>query len=37
MGASFLRNFYTIWDEDNKKLGFATHITSTSTISSVGA
>jgi hypothetical protein len=32
MGDSFLRNFYTIWDEENDKLGFATHITSTATI-----
>lgn len=32
MGSSFLRNFYTIWDEEQDRLGFVTHVTSTATI-----
>jgi hypothetical protein len=36
LGDSFLRNFYSIWDEENDQIGFAQHITSTATIT-VGA
>lgn len=32
LGDSFIRNFYTIWDEENDQLGFAPHITSSATI-----
>lgn len=32
LGDSFIRNFYSIWDEENDQLGLVPHITSTATI-----
>jgi hypothetical protein len=29
LGDSFLRNYYTIWDEENDRLGFAPKVTAT--------
>lgn len=32
MGDSFLRNYISMWDEDNKRMGFVPHTTSAATI-----
>lgn len=32
VGDTFLRNYYTIWDNDNNRMGFAPHSLSTATI-----
>ena len=32
MGDAFLRNYISIWDEDNKRLGLVPHVQSTATI-----